>query len=461
MPIERAFPSSRDNKSTCMKDISLDFRFGLEAGKSLQAAIAGDFSQDMLPLKEKIEHARRILLDGTGPGNDFLGWLRLPEMLTEEALAPILEKAAEFRKKSHVFVCIGIGGSYLGARAVIEALKPQLAPALPDSPLVLYAGHHLGEDYMAELLASLDRFEYTLCVISKSGTTTEPAIAFRLLRGHLEKKYGKAEARRRIVAITDKAKGALKILADQEGYTSYVVPDNVGGRFSVLTPVGLFPLAVAGIDIRALARGAQRMRQRLSGENLDWSSNIAAQYALFRQFLYQGKGKKIELLSSFDSRFHYLCQWWTQLFGESEGKQHKGLFPAQAAFTTDLHSLGQYIQDGERLFLETLLSLQEGNSRVEIPCDEENLDGMDFVAGKRVSFVNEKAEEGTCMAHSQEGGVPVLRIRIPSLDEASLGQLLYFFEYACALSGYAMDINPFDQPGVEAYKKNMFRLLGK
>lgn len=443
------------------KDIALDFQFGLEAGTLLQKAVNGQFAPELQPLKEKIERAHRMLLDGNGPGNDFLGWIELPAFLTEEALRPIHEKASEFREKSQIFVCIGIGGSYLGARAVIEALKPQLSPNLPASPIVLYAGHHLSEDYMKELLQRLDPFDYTLCVISKSGTTTEPAIAFRLLRAHLEKKYGKDEARRRIVAITDRAKGALKTLADKEGYTSYVVPDNVGGRYSVLTPVGLFPLAVAGIDLKKLAQGAQRMQNRLTTSVLDWNTNIAAQYALYRQFLYTSHNKKVELLVNFDPRFFYLCEWWKQLYGESEGKEGKGIFPSNAAFTTDLHSLGQYIQDGERLFLETVLSLEKTDAEILIPREEGDLDGMNFVAGKRISFVNEKAEEGTCMAHSQEGKVPVLRIRIPALDEYRLGELIYFFEFACGLSGYSMDVNPFDQPGVEAYKKNMFKLLGK
>lgn len=443
------------------KDIYLDFRFGLEAGNLLQQAVNGRFAPELQPLKEKIEQAQRTLIEGNGPGNDFLGWIGLPELLTDESLRPICEKASEFRQKSQIFVCIGIGGSYLGSRAVIEALKPQLSPHLPASPIVLYAGHHLSEDYMKELLQMLDRFEYTLCVISKSGTTTEPAVAFRLLRAHLEKKYGKGEARRRIVAITDKAKGALKTLADKEGYTSYVVPDNVGGRYSVLTPVGLFPLAVAGINLKSLAEGAQKMQKQLKTDILDWHTNIAAQYALYRQFLYTSQNKKVELLVNFDPRFFYLSEWWKQLYGESEGKQGKGIFPSNAAFTTDLHSLGQYIQDGERLFLETVLSLEKTEAEIIIPQEDGNLDGMNFVAGKRISFVNEKAEEGTCMAHSQEGQVPILRIRIPALDEYRLGQLIYFFEFACGLSGYAMGVNPFDQPGVEAYKKNMFSLLGK
>lgn len=444
-----------------MEVFRLDFGFGLQAGKMLAEVVEGNFPEELLPLKEKIEQANKNLLEGTAPGNDFLGWVNLPAEITDTNLQEILSKAEEFRTKSQVFVCVGIGGSYLGTRAVLEALKPQLSTAKKGAPTVIYAGHHLSEDYTHELLELLDNVDYTLCVISKSGTTTEPAVAFRLLRAHMENKYGKGEARKRIVAITDKEKGALKTLADEEGYTTYVVPDNVGGRYSVLTPVGLFPLAVAGVNITDLVAGAKDKCRKLTSAQIDWTRHSGAQYALYRQYLYTVEGKKVELMVNFDPRFFYLSEWWKQLYGESEGKQHKGLFPSSAGFTTDLHSLGQYIQDGERLFLETVLSLENCDKHVEIPSDESNLDGMNFLAGKRISYVNAKAEEGTCLAHSEEGGVPVLRIQLSQLNEYAIGQLIYFFEYACGLSGYAMDVNPFDQPGVEAYKKNMFRLLGK
>lgn len=442
-----------------MNNIHLDFTYGLERSRMLQNLLEKkDFSAT--EIKESIEKAYRTLLDGNGAGNDFLGWVRLPREISDSELDAIQLKADEFKKKAELFVCIGIGGSYLGTRAVAEALKPQLGDRMEGCPKIIYAGHHLGQDYMAELLELLDKKDYTLCVISKSGTTTEPAIAFRLLRNHLEKKYGKKEACQRIVAITDRSKGALRTLANEEGYTTYIVPDNIGGRYSVLSPVGLFPLAVAGVDIKALVKGAAMMQDRLAG-TLDWSDNIAAQYALFRQVQYQQEGKKVELLVNFEPRFYYLSEWWKQLYGESEGKQGKGLFPCNAGFTTDLHSLGQYIQDGERLFFESVLSLEKQQRSLLIPQDERNLDGMNFVAGKEMAYVNHKAEEGTLMAHSEQGKVPVLRICIPELNALYIGQLIYFFEFACGLSGYSMDVNPFDQPGVEAYKKNMFRLLGK
>lgn len=444
-----------------MESIRLDFTYGLEAGQILQSLSEGKDVAAAEGVKKDLERAYRTLLDGTGAGSDFLGWVRLPSRIPEAELSSMTEKAEAFRKKSRLFVCIGIGGSYLGTRAVVEALKPRLADRIPGSPALIYAGHHLEQDYMAELLELLDSHDYTLCVISKSGTTTEPAIAFRLLRNHLEKKYGKEEAKNRIVAVTDKAKGALRTLATEEGYATYTVPDDIGGRYSVLSPVGLFPLAVAGVDIKGLVAGAKSMQQELVADRIDWQRNIAARYALFRQLQYRQGGMKAELLVDFDSRFHYLGEWWKQLFGESEGKQGKGLFPCNAGFTTDLHSLGQYIQEGERLFFESVLSLQRQKKRVVIPQDARNLDGMDFVAGKEMAYVNQKAEEGTLMAHSGKGNVPVARILVPGIDACHIGQLIYFFEFACGLSGYSMNVNPFDQPGVEAYKQNMFRLLGK
>ncbi len=442
-------------------NLSLDFQFGLEAGELLDRVQQGQRPGKLVDLQGKIEEAFRTLKQGTGPGHEFLGWMELPGMIENESLEPILDKAEEFRNKGPLTVCIGIGGSYLGTKALIEGLKPQLSPFIPGYPRVLYAGHHLCEDYYKELLSILDYYDYTVCVISKSGTTTEPAIAFRLVREHIEKKYGKNEARNRVAVITDKAKGALKTLADQEGYTSFVVPDNVGGRFSVLSPVGLFPLALAGVDVKKLAQGAYAMQKRLSTQDLDWSANLAALYALFRQYQYQKQGKKVEILANFEPRLAYMGEWWKQLYGESEGKDGKGLFPSTANFSTDLHSLGQYIQDGERLFFETVLSLEEQQNEVKVPYEEADLDKMNFVAGKRISFINEKAETGTCLAHSRQGNVPVLRIRLPRLDAFHIGQLIYFFEFACGLSGYSMGVNPFDQPGVEAYKKNMFKLLGK
>lgn len=443
-----------------MNNIRLDFTYGLESGRMLQNLLEKKDSV-ATEIKESVEKAYRTLLDGNGAGNDFLGWVRLPREIPVQDLNDIQAKADEFKKKAELFVCIGIGGSYLGTRAVVEALKPQLGDRIEGCPKVIYAGHHLGQDYMAELLELLDRKDYTLCVISKSGTTTEPAIAFRLLRNHLEKKYGKKEACQRIVAITDQSKGALRTLANEEGYTTYVVPDNIGGRYSVLSPVGLFPLAVAGVDIKALVEGAAQMQDLLATPSLDWNENIAAQYALFRQLQYQESGKKVELLVNFEPRFYYLSEWWKQLYGESEGKQGKGLYPSNAGFTTDLHSLGQYIQDGERLFFESVLSVESQHRSLLIPQEERNLDGMNFVAGKEMAYVNQKAEEGTLLAHSEQGKVPVLRICVPGLNARYIGQLIYFFEFACGLSGYSMNVNPFDQPGVEAYKKNMFRLLGK
>ncbi|MDE7149363.1 MAG: glucose-6-phosphate isomerase [Bacteroidales bacterium] len=445
------------------KKLELDFTYALQAGQAVQQVMRGDsaaLTAEERQLADELQQAWRTLQGRQGAGNDFLGWIDLPGKTTEAELQAMQARAAELRAKSQAFVCIGIGGSYLGAKAIIEALKPALSLSMPGGPEILYAGHQLSEDYMHELLAYLDGRDYSLCIISKSGTTTEPAIAFRLLRAHLEKKYGKEEARTRIVAITDARKGAMRQLADREGYTTYVVPDDVGGRFSVLTPVGLFPLAVAGIDIQALVKGAAAEAADVAEAGDDWQRNRCLQYACYRQWCYR-HGLGVELLVNYDPRLIYMAEWWKQLYGESEGKESKGLFPASVSFTTDLHSMGQYIQQGPRLLCETVLSLAKGRTVVEIPTDAENGDGMNFVAGRRMSYVNAKAEEATCTAHSAEGGVPVLRIVLPTLDEAVLGRLIYFFETACALSGYAMHVNPFDQPGVEAYKKQMFKLLGK
>lgn len=403
--------------------------------------------------------AKQQLVDGTGKGNDFLGWLSLPEEVDAELVSRIKQEADRLAACAEVFVVVGIGGSYLGARAVIEALQsPFASMQSPGWPQVVYAGHTLSEDYCHQLLQLLDGKDYALAVISKSGTTTEPAVAFRLLKHHLENKYGKAEAASRIVAITDQRKGALHDIALQEGYPMYVIPDNVGGRFSVLTPVGLLPIAVAGFDIAKLLEGAREMRQVCLSENTA-ETNPALLYAACRNLLYR-KGKHVEMLVNFLPNLCYISEWWKQLYGESEGKEGKGILPHSLSFTTDLHSMGQYVQQGERLMFETVLSVDSPHNRVPIPLDEANLDGINYLADKTLTDINHNAELGTIIAHSN-GGVPVLRIQLPTIDEQILGQLVYFFEFACGVSGYMLGVNPFDQPGVEAYKKNMFALLGK
>ena len=402
-------------------------------------------------LRPAAEAAAETLEKGTGEGNDFLGWLHLPSSIGEAELADIEATAAQLRNSCEYVVTIGIGGSYLGAKAVIEALSSSFDAYQGGKCKVLFAGNNIGEDYIAELMDLLKGKKFGIVVISKSGTTTEPAIAFRLLKDMLEKQEGKQEAAKRIVAITDAKKGALRSLATQEGYKTYVIPDNVGGRFSVLTPVGLLPIAVAGFDIKALVAGAVEI------ENDD-NENVFT-YAQTRNALYQS-GKKIEILVNFCPRLHYFAEWWKQLYGESEGKDHLGIFPASVDFTTDLHSMGQWIQDGERTIFETVLSVGDQSHSVVIPHDEANLDGLNFLAGKRVDEVNKMAELGTRLAHV-DGGVPNLLITIPALNEKYLGQLIYFFEKACGVSGYMLGVNPFNQPGVEAYKKNMFALLNK
>ena len=402
-------------------------------------------------LRPAAEAAAETLEKGTGEGNDFLGWLHLPSSISEAELADIEATAAQLRNSCEYVVTIGIGGSYLGAKAVIEALSSSFDAYQGGKCKVLFAGNNIGEDYIAELMDLLKGKKFGIVVISKSGTTTEPAIAFRLLKDMLEKQEGKQEAAKRIVAITDAKKGALRSLATQEGYKTYVIPDNVGGRFSVLTPVGLLPIAVAGFDIKDLVAGAVEI------ENDD-NENVFT-YAQTRNALYQS-GKKIEILVNFCPRLHYFAEWWKQLYGESEGKDHLGIFPASVDFTTDLHSMGQWIQDGERTIFETVLSVGDQSHSVVIPHDEANLDGLNFLAGKRVDEVNKMAELGTRLAHV-DGGVPNLLITIPALSEKYLGQLIYFFEKACGVSGYMLGVNPFNQPGVEAYKKNMFALLNK
>ena len=395
------------------------------------------------------------LLNGKGKGNDFLGWVNLPNDIDNNLLDSIEESARVLRNNCDIVVVIGIGGSYLGAKAVIEALNNSFDLLQKDrkNPIVLFAGQNIGEDYLFELQELLKDKKFGIISISKSGTTTEPAIAFRLLKTQLENQAGKEVAKKLIICITDKEKGALRILADKEGFTTYVIPDNVGGRFSVLTPVGLLPIAVAGYDIRALVNGAIDMKNKAIVSSTD---NIAIQYAIIRNELYK-TGKKIE---NFNPKLHYIAEWWKQLYGESEGKDGKGIFPAAVDFTTDLHSMGQYIQDGERHLFETVITVEKSTHSLLIPHDKDNLDGLNFLAGKNIDNVNKMAELGTCIAHV-DGGVPNLKIVLPELSEYNLGQLLYFFEIACGISGYILGVNPFNQPGVEAYKKNMFALLDK
>ena len=393
-----------------------------------------------------------------GAGSDFHGWVNLASETTQELVADINATAQRLRKECEYVVCIGIGGSYLGAKAVIEALSNAFDAytATPGCPKVLFAGQNIGEDYMHELQTFLADKRFGIIVISKSGTTTEPAIAFRLLKEQLERQAGKDAAKNLIVAITDEKRGALRQLANEEGYTTYVIADNVGGRFSVLSPVGLLPIAVAGHDINALLQGAVEMEKTTKNPG---EENIAETYAKVRNALY-AEGKKIEILVNYNPKLHFLAEWWKQLYGESEGKEGKGIFPASVDLTTDLHSMGQWIQEGERTIFETVLSMEEPNHECVIPSDVANLDGLNYIAGKRIDYVNKMAEIGTRIAHV-EGGVPNIRITIPRLDEHSLGQLIYFFEKGCGISGYILGVNPFDQPGVEAYKKNMFALLEK
>jgi glucose-6-phosphate isomerase len=409
---------------------------------------------------QQIISAYRKIYNKTGAGSDFLGWVNLPSGTSDAFLDQLTTHAAELRAKSEIFVVIGIGGSYLGARAVIDALSHHFAMLQdqPKAPHIIYAGQNISEDYLSDLLGILDKKEYSLAVISKSGTTTEPAVAFRVLKSHIEKKYGLTEARKRIVAITDQSRGALKQLADSEGYVSYVVPDDVGGRYSVLTPVGLLPIAVAGFDIKALVAGARKVEAFSRSVN-NMHSNPIAQYAAARQALY-ALGITTEIMVNYEPRLFFFTEWWKQLFGESEGKENKGTFPAGVGFTTDLHSMGQYIQEGLRNIFETVISVGKPNQEIRVPNADNNLDQLNYIAGKRLSEVNLMAEYGTTLAHV-DGGVPNIRIQIPEISEDIIGQLVYFFEMACALSGYTLGVNPFDQPGVEAYKKNMFALLGK
>lgn len=408
-------------------------------------------------LQAKGADAIEKLEKGTGEGSDFLGWLHLPSAISGESVADIEKTAALLRKDCEYVVAIGIGGSYLGAKAVIEALSDSFAAYKPaNGPRVLFAGQNIGEDYTSELVELLKGKKFGIIVISKSGTTTEPAIAFRILKEMLEAQEGKEYASKHIVAITDERKGALRKLATEEGYVTYVIPDNVGGRFSVLTPVGLLPIAVAGFDIRKLIDGAKAMEAATAKAD---SSNISLLYAQTRNALYNA-GKKIEILVNYNPKLHYLGEWWKQLYGESEGKEHKGIFPAAVDNSTDLHSMGQWIQEGERSIFETVISVAKQQREIVIPSDQANLDGLNYIAGKRIDEVNKMAELGTVIAHS-DGGVPNIHITLPELSEYCLGEIIYFFEKACGISGYILGVNPFNQPGVEAYKKNMFALLNK
>lgn len=434
-----------------MKSISLDIT---KASQFLKPGTVEAYEGNVKAAQEALENA-------TCPGNDFLGWLHLPSSITPAFLDEVQACANTLREKCEVVVVAGIGGSYLGARAVIEALGNSFAWLINDkkNPTILFAGNNIGEDYLAELTDYLKDKKFGVINISKSGTTTETALTFRLLKKQCEAQRGKDEAKNVIVAITDAKKGAARTCADKEGYKSFVIPDNVGGRFSVLTPVGLLPIACAGFDIKALVQGATDM-EKATGKEVEFKHNVAAQYAAVRNGLYKEAGKKIEIMVNYQPKLHFIAEWWKQLYGESEGKENKGIFPAACDFTTDLHSMGQWIQEGERSIFETVISIEQPNRKMLFPEDEENLDGLNFLAGKRVDEVNKMAELGTRLAHV-DGGVPNIRISVPELNEYYIGQLIYFFEIACGISGNLLKVNPFNQPGVEAYKKNMFALLNK
>ena len=416
--------------------------------------------EDVTAYEGAVASAQQALENATCEGNGFLGWLHLPSQITPEFLEQLQSCANTLREHCDTVVVAGIGGSYLGARAVIEALGNsfQWLVNKGENPNILFAGNNIGEDYLYELTEYLKDRQFGVINISKSGTTTETALAFRLLKKQCEEQRGVDVARKVIVAVTDAHKGAARTTADREGYTSFIIPDNVGGRFSVLTPVGLLPIAVAGFDIASLVQGASDM-ERATAADVPFSQNISAQYAAVRNALYN-KGKKIEILVNFQPKLHYMNEWWKQLYGESEGKDLKGIFPAAGDFSTDLHSMGQWIQEGERTIFETVVSVEQPEHKLLFPHDDENLDGLNFLEGKRVDEVNKMAELGTQLAHV-DGGVPNIRVSVPRLDAYNLGQLIYFFEKACGISGLVLGVNPFNQPGVEAYKKNMFALLGK
>ena len=433
-----------------MKNIQLDIT---KAACFLQAGAVDAFAPQVKAAQEAMENS-------TCPGNDFLGWLHLPSGITSDFLDELQQCANVLRENCEAIVVAGIGGSYLGARAVIEALSNSFSWLIQDkaNPTILFAGNNIGEDYLFELTEYLKDKKFGVINISKSGTTTETALTFRLLKKQCEAQRGKDEAKKVIVAVTDAKRGAARTCADKEGYKSFIIPDNVGGRFSVLTPVGLLPIACAGFNIKALVEGAQTM-EKACAPGVPFAENPAAQYAAVRNVLYQN-GKKIEIMVNYQPKLHFMSEWWKQLYGESEGKDKKGIFPASVDFTTDLHSMGQWIQDGERTIFETVISIEEPEKKLLFPEDEENLDGLNFLAGKRVDEVNKMAELGTRLAHV-DGGVPNIRISVPKLNEFYIGQLIYFFEIGCGISGNVLGVNPFNQPGVEAYKKNMFALLGK
>lgn len=434
-----------------MKNITLD------VSKAVQFLSEGTVKG----YESKVKEAHKALEDGTCQGNDFLGWLHLPSSITPEFLKELQDCANVLRANCEAIVVAGIGGSYLGARAVIESLSNSFAWLVNDknNPTILFAGNNIGEDYLYELTDYLKGKKFGVINISKSGTTTETALTFRLLKKQCEEQRGKEEAKKVIVAVTDAKKGAARAAADKEGYKTFVIPDNVGGRFSVLTPVGLLPIACAGFDITKLVEGATDM-EKSCAMDVPYEENPAAIYAAVRNVLYAQAGKKIEIMVNFQPKLHFISEWWKQLFGESEGKDNKGIFPASCDFTTDLHSMGQWIQQGERTIYETVISIEEPAKKLLFPNDEENLDGLNFLAGKRVDEVNKMAELGTRLAHV-DGGVPNIRISVPVLNEYYIGQLIYFFELACGISGNILGVNPFNQPGVEAYKKNMFALLDK
>jgi len=411
-------------------------------------------------MQSEVDISHSLLVEKAGKGNQFLGWIDIPAKTDETLIRRIEADAQALREKIEILVVIGIGGSYLGTRAIIEALSSPFSGFYTGikNPVVLYAGQNISQDYHAELLHILDNKEYAIVIISKSGTTTEPAIAFRLLKNHIENKYGPKEAGRRIIAITDTSKGSLKALSEKHGYKTYEIPDDVGGRYSVLTPVGLLPVAIAGYDISQIIDGANEMRKACI-ETSSLLDNPAACYAAIRTSLYR-MGSQIEILANYEPSLHYFTDWWKQLFGESEGKENEGLFPAGVDFTGDLHSMGQYIQEGQRMLFETVIHIQKSKHLISVPVDETDLDGLNYLAGKTLSQINDMAALGTTLAHI-DGEVPNLDIYLPTIDERSLGELIYFFEFACGLSGYLLGINPFNQPGVEAYKNNMFALLGK
>ncbi len=428
------------------KNITFDYKKAL-----------GFFSEEELAnVKEQVKLAHTSLHEKTGAGNDFLGWIDLPVNYDKEEFARIKKAAEKIRNDSDVLIVIGIGGSYLGAKAAIDFLSEPFY-GMTQKTKIIFAGNSISPNYINGLMKAIDGMDVSVNVISKSGTTTEPAIAFRIFKEYLENKYGKEEARKRIYATTDKAKGALKNLADSEGYETFVVPDDVGGRFSVLTAVGLLPIAVCGADIDKIMEGAADARELYSNDSLE--ENDCYKYAAIRNMLYR-KGKTVEMLVNYEPELQYFIEWWKQLYGESEGKDQKGIFPAGASFSTDLHSMGQYIQDGLRNLFETVLYVENSKTDITIGTDPANIDGLNFLSGKTVDFVNKKAFEGTLLAHT-DGGVPNLVLKINALDEYTLGQLIYFFEKACGISGYILGVNPFNQPGVENYKKNMFALLGK